>query len=249
MSRAAPSPTPRIRLTIFANPPDWFPDEHAPMPKVVAHGADGGVLGCASCHLASGLGHPESANLAGVSAAYIVRQLVRLQGGIENGRSDERHGKKSVGRRRPASQPSGSRRSNRKCGNRWSKPIACQKLSSTMHLMRMPLPGGGDEPIGSSDHRAAAGCCPGGESRSALRIYRLCSEGQPGQRQGIRNDRRRRKNDSMRDLPRPIAQRLGRSARHRGAFSDVSLPPALLLQGWLAPRLDGRADERRRCAI
>src|SRR5512135_896310 len=23
----------------IANPPDWFPDEHAPMPKVVAHGA------------------------------------------------------------------------------------------------------------------------------------------------------------------------------------------------------------------
>jgi len=34
------------------NPPDWFPDEHAPMPRVVAHGAEGGVLGCASCHLA-----------------------------------------------------------------------------------------------------------------------------------------------------------------------------------------------------
>jgi hypothetical protein len=50
------------------NPPDWFPDEHTPMPRVVAHGAPGGVLGCASCHLASGLGHPESANLAGVSA-------------------------------------------------------------------------------------------------------------------------------------------------------------------------------------
>src|SRR5579863_9796718 len=59
----------------IANPPDWFPDEHAPMPRVVAHGAEGGVLGCASCHLASGLGHPESANLAGVSAAYILRQL------------------------------------------------------------------------------------------------------------------------------------------------------------------------------
>src|SRR4029077_15260761 len=39
------------------NPPDWFPDEHAPMPRVVARGAEGGVLGCASCHLASGLGH------------------------------------------------------------------------------------------------------------------------------------------------------------------------------------------------
>src|SRR5271167_942777 len=51
----------------FVDVPDWFPDEHAPMPKIVSHGAEGGVLGCASCHLGSGLGHPESANLAGVS--------------------------------------------------------------------------------------------------------------------------------------------------------------------------------------
>src|SRR5690349_10760780 len=67
------------------NPPDWFPDEHAPMPKVVAHGAEGGVLGCASCHLASGLGHPESANLAGVSAAYIQRQLSDFKAGLRMG--------------------------------------------------------------------------------------------------------------------------------------------------------------------
>src|SRR5579863_8085973 len=67
------------------NPPDWFPDEHSPMPRVVAHGADGGVLGCASCHLASGLGHPESANLAGVSAAYILRQLSDFKAGNRMG--------------------------------------------------------------------------------------------------------------------------------------------------------------------
>ena len=36
----------------IGNPPDWFPDEHAPMPHIVAHGNGGSSLGCASCHLA-----------------------------------------------------------------------------------------------------------------------------------------------------------------------------------------------------
>jgi cytochrome c553 len=34
------------------NPPDWFPNEHAPMPSVVQHGSGTAVPGCALCHLA-----------------------------------------------------------------------------------------------------------------------------------------------------------------------------------------------------
>ena len=64
------------------NPPDWFPDEHAPMPRVVQRGSGTAVPGCASCHLASGLGHPESANLTGLSASYIARQLADFKQGV-----------------------------------------------------------------------------------------------------------------------------------------------------------------------
>ena len=43
------------------NPPDWFPDEHPPMPEIVAHGgAKPAGRACAQCHLPSGDGHPES---------------------------------------------------------------------------------------------------------------------------------------------------------------------------------------------
>lgn len=55
--------------------PDWFPDQHSPMPKLVSNGDGGKVMACASCHLASGLGHPESANLAGLPVNYLVRQM------------------------------------------------------------------------------------------------------------------------------------------------------------------------------
>ena len=48
-------------LALLKNPPDWFPEEHPAMPEVVQHGDGKAVLACASCHLPSGLGHPESA--------------------------------------------------------------------------------------------------------------------------------------------------------------------------------------------
>ena len=56
------------------NPPDWFPDEHKPGPGIVVKGR-GGALACGSCHLMSGLGHPESADLTGYTADYIVQQM------------------------------------------------------------------------------------------------------------------------------------------------------------------------------
>ncbi len=67
------------------NAPDWFPNEHPPMPKVVAHGAGTMVWACAKCHLASGLGHPESAALAGLSAGYIAQQIAAYKDGSRKG--------------------------------------------------------------------------------------------------------------------------------------------------------------------
>jgi cytochrome c553 len=132
----------------IANPPDWFPDEHAPMPKVVAHGADGGVLGCASCHLASGLGHPESANLAGVSGAYILRQLSDFKAGNRMGEAMNDMAKnlsdedaKQAAEWFAALKP-----------KVWQPVVETDRVPKTFvneHLMRMPLPGGGDEPIGN----------------------------------------------------------------------------------------------------
>jgi len=64
-----------------SNPPDWFPAEHPPAPRIVAHGLPPSVPACALCHLYSGQGHPESANLAGQPAAYLLRQMVDFRTG------------------------------------------------------------------------------------------------------------------------------------------------------------------------
>lgn len=64
------------------NPPDWFPNEHAPMPQLVAHGKAPAVHACDQCHLATGRGHPESGNLAHLPADYIVEQLDQFRSGM-----------------------------------------------------------------------------------------------------------------------------------------------------------------------
>jgi cytochrome c553 len=55
--------------------PDWHPNDHPPMPEVVAHGRKPDVRACGYCHYASGQGRPENAPLAGLPAAYIIEQV------------------------------------------------------------------------------------------------------------------------------------------------------------------------------
>jgi cytochrome c553 len=63
------------------NPPDWYPNEHPPMPQVVAHGRMPDVRACGQCHMPHGMGHPESSSLAGLPANYIVEQMAAYKGG------------------------------------------------------------------------------------------------------------------------------------------------------------------------
>ena len=61
--------------------PDWHPQDHAPMPEVVARGRKPDVRACGSCHRAEGTGGPENASLAGLPAAYIVQQMADYKSG------------------------------------------------------------------------------------------------------------------------------------------------------------------------
>jgi cytochrome c553 len=62
-------------------PPDWLPNDHPPAPQVVTKG-HGGVLACGSCHLMSGIGHPESADLAGMPQSYLKLQMMDFKSGV-----------------------------------------------------------------------------------------------------------------------------------------------------------------------
>ncbi|OFW05434.1 MAG: hypothetical protein A3I61_14565 [Acidobacteria bacterium RIFCSPLOWO2_02_FULL_68_18] len=64
----------------LSNPPDWYPDQHPTPPPIVVKG-HGGAMACGACHLMSGLGHPESSDLTGLSAEYIVQQMADFKSG------------------------------------------------------------------------------------------------------------------------------------------------------------------------
>jgi cytochrome c553 len=88
---AAPTGTVRVpgstkeyeASTVAANahPPDWFPDEHPAAPGIVKGEPGVTRAACGSCHLMSGQGHPESADIAGLPAEYIIRQMKYFKSG------------------------------------------------------------------------------------------------------------------------------------------------------------------------
>jgi len=67
----------------FGNVPDWHPDDHPPMPDIIAHGRPPEVrFGCGYCHYPNGRGRPENASVAGLSAAYIIQQMADFKNGV-----------------------------------------------------------------------------------------------------------------------------------------------------------------------
>jgi cytochrome c553 len=52
--------------------PDWFPNEHPPAPRSVLAGAGGA---CGYCHLVTGAGRSENAQLRGLPVSYIEEQV------------------------------------------------------------------------------------------------------------------------------------------------------------------------------
>ncbi len=131
------------------NPPDWFPDEHAPMPPVVQHGVGTVAPACALCHLASGLGHPESANLTGLSAEYLMRQLVDFKSGARKDapvRMSDFAKALSDDEMRQASEWFASLKPSV-----WEKVMEADTVPKTYvndGRMRFAQPGGGTEPLG-----------------------------------------------------------------------------------------------------
>jgi cytochrome c553 len=70
----------RTQINDGANPPDWFPDAHPPLPTSVAHGGTT-YSACAECHLANGNGKPDTAALNALPAAYIEQQMEDFRNG------------------------------------------------------------------------------------------------------------------------------------------------------------------------
>ena len=74
------------QVTSAANPPDWFPEEHPPAPRIVKDESGKAKTACGTCHLMSGQGHPESADIAGLPVEYFIRQMAYFKSWSPEGR-------------------------------------------------------------------------------------------------------------------------------------------------------------------
>lgn len=70
--------------------PDWHPNEHPPMPRIVSHGHKPDVYACGYCHLPNGLGRPENSSLAGLPPDYIIHQVADFRSGARKS-SEPKH--------------------------------------------------------------------------------------------------------------------------------------------------------------
>jgi len=130
------------------------------MPDIVAHGtpasgAETAVLPCALCHLPNGAGHVESASLAGLSEIYIVHQLEDFRSGARHITVGDPHAtalittvKKSFAEEQ---LPAAARYFSSIKPRQWIRVVETSVVPKSFvdpgTLMRLPLPGGGNEPL------------------------------------------------------------------------------------------------------
>ncbi len=138
------------------NPPDWFPEEHGPLPSVVQKGIQ--AQACGSCHLMSGHGHPESATLAGLPVAYMLRQMADFKSGLRKDPPIHEPSQRSA--RMNVIAAGVPKEEMRKAVEWfaalkpavWYKVVEAQTVPKTWvngGRMRLPLPAGGTEPLGN----------------------------------------------------------------------------------------------------
>jgi cytochrome c553 len=78
------------QLQEFFFAPDWYPDDHSPMPEIVARGRKPDVPACGFCHRADGPGGQENSSLADLPEAYIVQQVADFRSGARKTSVSER---------------------------------------------------------------------------------------------------------------------------------------------------------------
>jgi cytochrome c553 len=133
----------------LANAVDWFPNDHPPAPPIVVKGHDD-ALACGVCHLMNGAGHPESASLAGLNAAYIKRQMADFRSGARN--EPNRMNKIAQALTQEEIDQAAEWFSKLPPVDGWTKVTEAATVPKTFvggGRMRFALPAGGTEPVGA----------------------------------------------------------------------------------------------------
>jgi cytochrome c553 len=140
----------RAQIDSQMDSPDWFPDEHPPMPAIVAHGNGTTVRACIGCHLPHGFGHPENSRLAGTTASYLARQLADFKSGDRGGAGAGAMTRFAKELTADEVRDSTAYFAGLKLA-RWTRVVETDTVPKTYFkgTRRLQLPDGGTEPIGN----------------------------------------------------------------------------------------------------
>jgi cytochrome c553 len=198
--------------------PNWFPNLYPSMPKIVQFGnKDTQVRACGSCHLPNGTGHDESAYVAGLPAAYFIRQMADWKSG------DRKFSATMVAMSKVVTDAEIKDAADYFAAVKpspWIRVVETDVVPKSyigQGNKRLVHPDGGSEPLGD-------------------RIIEV-PEGQGAGEHG------RRQNDCVQYLPWPGPARPGRGARHCGSPSQLHRSPALEYAERRTHRHIGGADE------
>ena len=129
-------------------PPDWLPNDHPPAPSIVTKG-HGGALACGSCHLMSGIGHPESADVAGMPESYVKQQMMDFKSGARTDIARMNGIAKEMSDQEIAEVSAWFAAQKPRKNNRVVESEMAPKTIVAQGRMRFVDPAGGMEPIGN----------------------------------------------------------------------------------------------------
>jgi cytochrome c553 len=208
--------------------PNWFPSMYPPMPKIVQYGnKDAQVRACGSCHLPTGAGHDESAYVAGLPAAYFIRQMADWKSG------DRKYSATMVAMAKVITDAEIRDSAEYFASIKprpWIRVVETDTVPKSYvgpGNKRLLHPDGGSEPIGNRIIEVP-------EDEEVV-VYRDPSSGFVAYG--------RRQHGCLRHLPWPYVARLGRAAGNCGTPSQLHRSPALEHAERRSHRHVGGADD------
>ena len=142
-------------------PADWYPEEHGPMPVIVALGdPKRNIIACSLCHMPEGRGRTENAALAGLPLQYFVNQMHDMRNGLrQSAEPGKANAKEMADFARAMTEPEIQASAAYYSALPWAPWIPWVKVVETTTVpktesvggMWVPItgPGAGEEPIGN----------------------------------------------------------------------------------------------------
>ena len=149
-----------------ANPVDWFPNDHPPMPTIVAHrrspSPNPWIGSCGLCHYPNGKGRSENAQVAGLPAGYILQQLADFKAGARKSADPgKRNTSVMAGNAAGITDEEAKEAAEYFASIKftpWVKVVESETAPKTRNIngLLLPLEGGQTEPLGKRIVEAAA---------------------------------------------------------------------------------------------